>query len=81
MAEVQSPTASSVDGPCILECITYHEGSRRMKERRFHGQFGNFLAAHEVMTGFVKDKKYDDILIHRLHPKPESAADVSPTAA
>ena len=73
------PTDGVNDGPCILECITYHEGSRRMKERKFHGPFGNFLAAHEVMVEFVKADKYDDILIQKLYPKSEPAdASTSP---
>jgi hypothetical protein len=69
----EHPTDGASDGPCVLECITYHEGSRRMKERKFHGPFVNFLAAHEVMTEFVKAGKYDDILIQMLHPKSEPA--------
>lgn len=72
--------AVSADGPCVLECITYHEGARRMKERKFYGPFENFLAAHEIMHQFVIAKEYDDILVQRLHPKTSEPADEHPSA-
>jgi hypothetical protein len=73
------PTMSD-DGACILECVTYHDGSRRMKERRMIGPFTMFLGAHEAMTKYVDLKQYDDILIHRLTPY-EKPSDEHPSAA
>ena len=63
---------------CVLECITYHDGSKHMRERDFVGPFETFIAAHDAMMAMVK--RFDTILIHRL-TQPEALADERPSAA